>query len=70
MYFVPATRRSFLPQGRGGLPADVEPWMLDTTTWPGGVDNYVDSLVWLVGELLTAPKHSSARSPSRNSAAS
>jgi len=44
-------------QGRGALPADVEPWMLDTTTWPGDVDNYVDSLVWLVGELLTDPKH-------------
>jgi ASC-1-like (ASCH) protein len=44
-------------QGRGSLPADVEPWMLDTTTWPGDVDNYVDSLVWLVGELLTDPKH-------------
>jgi ASC-1-like (ASCH) protein len=44
-------------QARGVLPADVEPWMLDTTTWPGGVDYYVDSLVWLVGELLTDPKH-------------
>ncbi|MGQ0774495.1 MAG: ASCH domain-containing protein [Pseudonocardiales bacterium] len=44
-------------QGKGVLPADVEPWMLDTTTWPGSVDNYVDALVWLVGELLTDPKH-------------
>jgi ASC-1-like (ASCH) protein len=44
-------------QGRGVLPADVEPWMLDTTTWPGGVDDYVDALVWLVGQLLTDPKH-------------
>jgi hypothetical protein len=44
-------------QGKGALPADVEPWMLDTTTWPGELDNYVDSLVWLVGELLTDPKH-------------
>lgn len=44
-------------QGKGVLPADVEPWMLDTTTWPAGVDNYVDVLVWLVGELLTDPKH-------------
>jgi hypothetical protein len=26
--------------GRGVLPADVEPWMLDTTTWPGSTDNY------------------------------
>ncbi|HEY2763586.1 MAG TPA: ASCH domain-containing protein [Pseudonocardiaceae bacterium] len=31
--------------------------MLDTTTWPGSVDDYVDALVWLVGELLTDPKH-------------
>lgn len=44
-------------RGREALPADVEPWMLDTTTWPGDVDHYVDSLVWLVGELLTDPKH-------------
>ncbi|MEV7806666.1 ASCH domain-containing protein [Microbispora sp. NPDC088329] len=44
-------------QGKGVLPADVEPWMLDTTAWPGDVDNYVDALVWLVGELLTDPKH-------------
>jgi ASC-1-like (ASCH) protein len=44
-------------QGRGVLPADVEPWMLDTTAWPGDIDNYVDSLVWLVGELLADPKH-------------
>ncbi len=43
--------------GRGLLPADVEPWMLDTTTWPGTIDNYVDALVWLVGELLGDPKH-------------
>jgi hypothetical protein len=25
--------------------------------WPGSVDDYVDALVWLVGELLTDPKH-------------
>ena len=43
--------------GQGVLPADVEPWMLDTTAWPGSIDNYVDALVWLVGELLTDPKH-------------
>ncbi|MFJ6019966.1 ASCH domain-containing protein [Nocardiopsis alba] len=39
------------------LPADVEPWMLDTTRWEGGTDHYVDALLWLVGELLTDPKH-------------
>lgn len=31
--------------------------MLDTTTWPGGTDHYVDALVWLVAELLRDPKH-------------
>jgi ASC-1-like (ASCH) protein len=44
-------------QGKDALPADVEPWMLDTTAWPGSIDNYVDSLVWMVSELLTDPKH-------------
>lgn len=44
-------------RGSGDLPADVEPWMLDTAAWPGAVDHYVDSLVWMVGELLTDPKH-------------
>jgi ASC-1-like (ASCH) protein len=42
---------------RDALPADVEPWMLDTTAWPGSVDGYVDALVWLVSELLIDPKH-------------
>ena len=31
--------------------------MFDTTTWPGTVDDYVDALIWLVGELLDDPKH-------------
>lgn len=44
-------------QGRGAMPADVEPWMIDTSAWPGDIDSYVDALVWLVGELLTDPKH-------------
>ncbi|WP_168584129.1 hypothetical protein [Saccharopolyspora sp. ASAGF58] len=32
-------------RGASALPADVEPWMLDTTAWPGSTDNYVDALV-------------------------
>lgn len=44
-------------QDKDALPADVEPWMLDTTAWPGSLDGYVDALVWLVGELLIDPKH-------------
>jgi ASCH domain len=43
--------------GKGTLPADVEPWMLDTTAWRGSIDNYVDALVWMDSELLTDPKH-------------
>ena len=35
----------------------VEPWMLATTAWPGTTDQYVDALLWLVGRLLTDPKH-------------
>ncbi|HEY6422375.1 MAG TPA: ASCH domain-containing protein [Pseudonocardiaceae bacterium] len=31
--------------------------MMKGGDWPDGVDNYVDSLVWLVSELLTDPKH-------------
>lgn len=43
-----------------GGPTDfpgVEPWMLSTTDWPGTTDQYVDALLWLVGHLLTDPKH-------------
>src|SRR5690606_3080495 len=35
-------------RGSEALPADVEPWMLDTTQWPGETDHYVDALLWLV----------------------
>ncbi|MBB5152564.1 ASCH domain-containing protein [Saccharopolyspora phatthalungensis] len=31
--------------------------MLDTTAWPGSVDLYVDTVVWLGSRLLTDPKH-------------
>lgn len=44
-------------RGADALPTDVEPWMLDTTQWSEGTDHYVDALLWLVGELLTDPKH-------------
>jgi ASC-1-like (ASCH) protein len=44
-------------RGAAALPADVEPWMLDTAAWSGPVDAYVDALLWLVGELLADPKH-------------
>ncbi|TDQ54197.1 ASCH domain-containing protein [Actinorugispora endophytica] len=44
-------------RGKDALPTDVEPWMIDTTQWPRDTDHYVDALLWLVGELLTDPKH-------------
>ncbi|MFG3343351.1 ASCH domain-containing protein [Glycomyces sp. NPDC048151] len=44
-------------RGTTALPPDVEPWMLDTTTVPGDVDGYVDALLWLVGTMLSDPKH-------------
>ncbi|WP_190821508.1 hypothetical protein [Saccharopolyspora pogona] len=44
-------------RGRDALTADVEPSMLDITAWPSSVDDYVDALVWLVGELPTDPQH-------------
>jgi len=31
--------------------------MLDITTWPGDVDSFVDAMVWLVGRMLSNPKH-------------
>jgi ASC-1-like (ASCH) protein len=31
--------------------------MLDTSTWDGALDNYVDALVWLVEQLLSDPRH-------------
>jgi ASC-1-like (ASCH) protein len=37
---------------------EVPAWMLDTSVWPhGGVDNYVDSLIWLAEGFLADPKH-------------
>jgi ASC-1-like (ASCH) protein len=40
----------------GDLPG-VEPWMFSTAEWPGSTDQYVDALLWMVGHLLTDPKH-------------
>lgn len=31
-------------------------WMLDASTWPGSVDEYVDSLIWIIEELVEDPK--------------
>lgn len=45
-------------QTPGHPPSDVPAWMLDTSAWPnGGIDNYVDSLIWLAEGFLADPKH-------------
>ncbi|MFY9806473.1 MAG: ASCH domain-containing protein [Pseudonocardiaceae bacterium] len=35
----------------------IPPPRTPTSTWPGSTDNYVDALLWLVGELLADLKH-------------
>jgi ASC-1-like (ASCH) protein len=32
-------------------------WMLDTTAWQGDTDSLVDAMVWLVGRMMSDPKH-------------
>ncbi|MBX3100135.1 MAG: ASCH domain-containing protein [Salinibacterium sp.] len=44
-------------QHDAALPEGVEPWMLDTSRWSAGIDNYVDSLAWLVDAVMSDPKH-------------
>jgi ASC-1-like (ASCH) protein len=49
--------KSLIREGRVALPPGTQPWMLDSTAWNGGVDDYVDTLVWLVSKFLSEPKH-------------
>lgn len=49
--------KSLIREGRVALPPGAAPWMLDTTAWEGGIDDYVDTLVWLVSGFLSDPKH-------------
>ncbi|MEU7901325.1 ASCH domain-containing protein [Actinoplanes sp. NPDC049118] len=49
--------KSLIREGRVALPPGTQPWMLDSTAWTGGVDDYVDTLVWLVSKFLSDPKH-------------
>lgn len=37
--------------------ADIQDWILSTTSWSGTTDQYADALIWLVNGLLTDPKH-------------
>ncbi|GAA3419357.1 ASCH domain-containing protein [Streptosporangium vulgare] len=38
-------------------PPGAQPWMLNATEWNGGIDDYVDAMVWLVRLMLSNPKH-------------
>lgn len=49
--------KSLIREGTVPPPPGARPWMLDATAWDGGVDDYVDAMVWLVGVMLADPKH-------------
>jgi len=49
--------KSLIREGRMAPPPGAQPWMLDATAWTGAVDDYVDAMVWLVGRMLSDPKH-------------
>lgn len=49
--------KSLIREGRMAPPPGAQPWMLDATAWSGAVDDYVDAMVWLVGRMLSDPKH-------------
>ncbi|MEZ0109282.1 ASC-1-like (ASCH) protein [Catenulispora sp. EB89] len=49
--------KSLIREGRMAPPPGARPWMLDATAWTGAVDDYVDAMVWLVGRVLSDPKH-------------
>jgi len=49
--------KSLIREGAMPPPTGARPWMLDATAWEGDIDDYVDALVWLVGRMLSDPKH-------------
>jgi ASC-1-like (ASCH) protein len=50
--------KSLIREQSATRPVDVPHWMLDTSAWEGGsVDNYVDTLIWLIEGFLADPKH-------------
>jgi ASC-1-like (ASCH) protein len=49
--------KSLIREGTMPPPTGARPWMLDVTAWEGDIDDYVDALVWLVGRMLSDPKH-------------
>lgn len=49
--------KSLIREGKVPPPPGAKPWMLDATAWQGDVDDYVDTLVHLVGRMISDPKH-------------
>jgi hypothetical protein len=49
--------KSLIREGKVPPPSGAKPWMLDVAPWEGDVDSYTDAMVWLVGRMLSDPKH-------------
>jgi hypothetical protein len=57
-------------RGRDALPADVEPWMLDTTARPGDVDNSSSSSGFIGGSSMSLATASDGTSGEQSSSSS
>lgn len=49
--------KSLIREGKVPPPPGAAPWMLDATAREGDVDSLVDAMVWLVGRMMSDPKH-------------
>ena len=49
--------KSLIREGKVAPPPGAKPWMLDVTAWQGDIDSYADAMVWLVGRMMSDPKH-------------
>ena len=49
--------KSLIREGTVPPPPGAKPWMLDTSAWPGDTDSFADAMVWLVGRMISDPKH-------------
>jgi ASC-1-like (ASCH) protein len=49
--------KSLIREGKLPPPPGAKPWMLDAAAWEGDIDSLVDAMVWLVGQMMTDPKH-------------
>ncbi|WP_436758219.1 ASCH domain-containing protein [Streptosporangium sp. V21-05] len=49
--------KSLIRDNKVPPPPGTQPWMLNATEWNGGIDDYVDAMVWLVRLMLSNPKH-------------